>query len=131
MTVAVGFERCWGGEAGAGFDLAVEASVVEPVDVGEVGDPQPVRCRRTELALDETGGPVEALIAFGGPDPDQTTAAALQAHVGHQPFDGATRDADAVFVQLVPHLVRAVDRKVLFPHPQLLWAQLAVTDRPR
>ena len=31
----VGFECCWGGEAGAGLDLAVEASVVEPVDVGE------------------------------------------------------------------------------------------------
>jgi hypothetical protein len=34
----VGFERGWCGVAGAGFDLAVKAPVVEPVDVGEGGE---------------------------------------------------------------------------------------------
>ena len=38
MTVIGGFERSWGGVTGAGFDLAVEAPVVEPVDVGEGGE---------------------------------------------------------------------------------------------
>ena len=38
MTIVVGFEGGWCGEAGAGFDLAVEAPVVEPVDVGEGGE---------------------------------------------------------------------------------------------
>ena len=35
MTVVVGLERGWRSEARAGFDLAVEATVVEPVDIGE------------------------------------------------------------------------------------------------
>ena len=33
-----GFECGWGGVAGAGFDLAVEAPVVEPVHVGKGGE---------------------------------------------------------------------------------------------
>ncbi len=38
LTVAVGLEGGGGGVTGAGFDLAVEASVVEPVDVGKGGE---------------------------------------------------------------------------------------------
>ena len=38
MTVMGGFECGWGGVAGAGFDLAVEAPVVEPVHVGKGGE---------------------------------------------------------------------------------------------
>ena len=38
LTVMGGFECGWGGVAGAGFDLAVEAPVVEPVHVGKGGE---------------------------------------------------------------------------------------------
>ena len=101
------------------------------LDVGQVRHPQPVRCRRPELAPDDIGGSVETAVAFGGADPDPATSAALQAHVGHQPLDGAAGDTDAVLVQLVPHLVRAVHGEILFPHPQHLRAEFSVTDRPR
>jgi hypothetical protein len=101
------------------------------LDVGQIRDPQPVRCGRPELALDKIGGPDEPVVAFGRAHPDPASPAAPQAHVGHQPLNGATRDPDTIFVQLVPHLVRAIDREVQFPHPQHLRAQLGVTHRPR
>ena len=101
-------------------------------DVGQVRDPQPVRCRGSELALDQIGRPVEAVVSFGGADPHPTAPAALQAHVGHQPLDGATSDPDTVFVvEVMPHFVRAIDGEVLFPHPQDLRAQLGITQRTR
>ena len=88
------------------------------LDVGQVGDPQPVRGRRPELALDEIGGPVEAVVALGGAHAHPATPAALQAHVGHQPLDGAASHPDVVFVvEVMPHLVGAVDGEVLPPTP--------------
>ena len=56
MTVVVCLERGGRREAGAGFDLAVEASVVEPVDVGERGEldvlvPGPRALRVDQLPL--------------------------------------------------------------------------------
>ena len=47
------------------------------LDVGQIGDPQPVRGRRPELALNHIGGPLEPVIAFGGSDPDPASPAAL------------------------------------------------------
>ncbi len=63
LTVVGSLERRRGGEAGAGFDLAVEASVVEPVDVGErreldVVETSPWAFRVDQLPLVE---PVERL----------------------------------------------------------------------
>jgi hypothetical protein len=63
LTVVGGLERGRGGVAGARFDLAVEASLVEPVDVGECGEldvfePRPWAFRVDQLPLVE---PVEAL----------------------------------------------------------------------
>jgi hypothetical protein len=88
------------------------------LDVGQVRDPQPVRCRCSELALDQIGWPVEPVVALGGADPHPTPPAALQAHVAHQPFDGASGDPDTVFVvEVMPDLVSAIDREVLLPHP--------------
>ena len=63
LTIVVGLEGCRGGEAGAGFDLAVETSVVEPVDVGEgreldVIEAAPRAFRVDQFPLVE---PVEAL----------------------------------------------------------------------
>ena len=43
--VVGGFEGSWCREAGTGFDLALEALVVEPVDVGEGGELDVVEAR--------------------------------------------------------------------------------------
>jgi hypothetical protein len=53
LTVVGCFERGGGGEAGAGFDLAVEASVVEPVDVGEGRELDVVESPPWALFVDE------------------------------------------------------------------------------
>jgi hypothetical protein len=96
----------------------------------KVSDPQPVRRRRPELTLDKISWPVEPFVTFGGVHPHPATTAALQPHVGHQPLDGAASDTDTVFVvEVMPHLVRAVDGEVLFPHPQDLRLEFGVTDR--
>ena len=63
LTVVGGLERSGGGEAGAWFDLAVEASVVEPVDVGERGELDVVEATPGALLVDQLPlvEPVEAL----------------------------------------------------------------------
>ena len=63
MTIVVGLERGWCGKAGAGFDLAAEASVVELVDVGERGELRVVEAVPCALRVDEfpLAEPVEAL----------------------------------------------------------------------
>ena len=53
MTVVGGFEGCRCREAGAGFDLAVKASVVEPVDVGECGELDVVEAALGAFRVDE------------------------------------------------------------------------------
>jgi len=53
LTVVGGLERRGGGEAGAGFDLAVEATVVEPVDVFEGGELDVVEAAPRTLRVDE------------------------------------------------------------------------------
>ena len=75
--------------------------------------------------------PIERVIALSRFDPDAPAATALQTHVAHQTLDSAACDSDLVFVELVPDLVGAIDREVLFPHPQDLRAQLAITNRTR
>ncbi len=62
MTVVVGFVACRGGVSRFGGDPAVEAPVVEPLDVGEcceldIGESRPRSLRIDQLPLVE---PVEA-----------------------------------------------------------------------
>ena len=53
MTIVVSLERGWRREAGAGFDLAVEATVVEPIDVGERGELDVVEAAPRTLRVDQ------------------------------------------------------------------------------
>ena len=53
LTVVGGLERGRGGVAWAGFDLAVEASLVEPVDVGEGGELDVLEPRPSALRVDQ------------------------------------------------------------------------------
>ena len=50
----------------------------------QVGDPEPVRGRCTERALDEIGGPVEPVIAFGSANEHPAPSAALQPMAVHR-----------------------------------------------
>ena len=93
------------------------------LNVGKVGDPQPRRCRRSELALDQICRPIEPVIVLCGAHPDGAAPAAPRAHGGHQAFDGATSDTGTVFmVEAMQDHVGAVDGQVPFPHPQDLRA---------
>ena len=53
LTVVGGFELGWGGVAGVVGDLAVEASVVEPVDVGHGCELDVVEPTPGALAVDQ------------------------------------------------------------------------------
>jgi hypothetical protein len=76
--------------------------------IGQVGDPQPIRCRRPKPAPDtisrthrgRVGDRGRAGLASGGTG---------QTQFGHQPFDGATRDRHPLAVERQPHLASTVD----------------------
>jgi hypothetical protein len=55
------------------------------------------------------------------------TNRATQSQIVHQPLYRASRDADALTVELLPGLVRSVHTEVLVPHTMNLRAQLAVS----
>ncbi|OLL70063.1 hypothetical protein Ae150APs1_6153c [Pseudonocardia sp. Ae150A_Ps1] len=75
------------------------------LDVGDVGDPQPVRGRRGEVALDQVRAQVGAVGTDGGPrhplPPDTAQACGF-----HEPADGAPRDRPVVC--LAPGLMEGV-----------------------
>lgn len=77
--------------------------------VGEVCDPQPVRCRRHELAIDEVTRPVLVLVTYGRDLELATAPGAAEPLVFHQPAHRAIGDVDALAMQLLPDLLRAVD----------------------
>ena len=56
----------------------------------------------------------------------RSATCAAKAQAAHQPLDGAPRDVDLLATELVPDLVRAVDRVVVIPHALDLRAQLLV-----
>ena len=83
----------------------------EGAAVGDVGDPQLVRCRRGEGAVHQVragvgpGAGDRGAWALGPRDPAQTGGA-------HQPMHGAAGDPVALAVQLGVHLADAVDAVV-------------------
>ena len=104
---------------------------LEGADVGQVGDPQPVRGWRLELAVDEIVRSVLALIDRVVTLNARPRRAPRQAEVVHQPLHGAASDADALTVELRPHLVGAINRQVLGMHPGDLAFEVLIADRSR
>ena len=77
--------------------------------VGQVRDPKAVRGRRHEVTIDEVARSLQRVVA----DRRDLVAATLL-HTGkseffHQTLCGAARDAEALAVELLPHLLGAVD----------------------
>lgn len=95
----------------AGEHIDHEGNVDEPGpgrDVGEIADPEPVRCRGLEVAVHMVERARRCLVAVGR---SMRLAAdnALQPHGLHQAPDGATCHVKAFPLHLVPDLVGAID----------------------
>jgi hypothetical protein len=89
-----------------------EGDVGEPRpgrDAGEIRHPEPVWRRRPELAVDVVERAWCRLVADCGAHrlaPDR----ACQAHLPHQPLDGAAGDRKTLSHHLAPHLAHAIPR---------------------
>jgi hypothetical protein len=98
-------------------------------DVGEVRDPQPVRCRGMELAVDLIEGTRRRLVAHRGAD-RLAADDPLEAHLAHQPGDGAASNIEALPLELPPDLTHAVDSEVLLEHAPHLDFEGLIPLRP-
>lgn len=87
-------------------------------DVGDVGEPDTVGCRRRKGALDEVARALDGGVGRLGRAVALAPQGALDGEVPHETLDRATRDPDAFAVELRPDLVGAVHAVVLIPHPQ-------------
>jgi hypothetical protein len=99
--------------------------------VRQVGDPQPVRCRRSELPLHEVvGAGVDLPSGDRGPL-DLAAHGSEQTELAHQPLDLAARDDVAFALQLPPDLADAVDTEVVLEDLADDRLELLVPHRPR
>ena len=80
-------------------------------DVGEIGDPEPVRGGGGKDALDEIGRPRGELGRDGRP-PDLAPDRAGEAEAAHEPGDPVAPDVGALALEGMPELAGAVDRVV-------------------
>ena len=97
--------------------------------IGQIGDPQPVRCRRPEVPLDQIIGAVLAVIVAGGDLESLAPPGSRQSQVAHQALHAAAGHPDALPVELGPHLVRPVYLEVLGVHPGYLLLEVLVANR--
>ena len=86
--------------------------------VGEVGHPEPIGRRCAELAIDEVGRPVLALVGAGGDLVGLASSGTGKPQVTHEALDRAAGDADALPVELGPDLVGSIDLEVLARDPE-------------
>lgn len=99
-------------------------------DIGEVGEPKPVRGRGMELAVDlieRTGSGLVAdrcLHRLAADRPFET-------HLAHQPRDGAAGDVEAFPPQLPPDLAHPIDPEVLLEHAPHFDLEFLIALRPR
>lgn len=99
-------------------------------DVGEVRQPEPVRCRGMEHPVHMVERASCRLILHRGADglaADDT----VKAEVGHQAFDGAARDAEAFAQHLTPDLACSIDLEVLGDDALDLGLHRKIPLRPR
>ena len=100
--------------AGIGVDDKGDIDEAGPSGhVGKVRDPQPIRCRSVELAIDLVERARRGLAADCRAD-RLAADHPLQAHLPHQPPNSAASDIEAFPLQLPPRLAHAVDTEVLF-----------------
>lgn len=98
--------------------------------IGEVRDPQRIRSRHLEVAVDQIRAPQGARVGFGGPPRLPAPLSALKALAAHQPRNLVTTDALASAHQRTPHPSIPIRPKVVPVHladpgPEPLFA-----DRP-
>ena len=94
-------------------------------DVGEVGDPEPVRRRNPELAVHPVERTGSRLVADRGSHGFSSNNP-LQTHLAHQAGDRASRNRDPFAAELAPDLAHAVDPEVLLPDPPDMAAKQGV-----
>src|SRR6202011_4749152 len=95
--------------------------------IGQVGDPQPIRCRRTELALHQIRRAGCAGVGDRGA-PGLAPGGAGQAQFGHQPLHGATGHRDSLAVQRQPHLASSVYTVITRMYPTDVSLEFLVAD---
>jgi hypothetical protein len=98
--------------------------------IGEVRDPQHVRRRRVELAIDAIERARRCLVAHRGAG-RLAADSPLKAHLTHQPRYSAAGGIEALALQLPPHLAHAIDTEVLLEHASHLDFQRGVPPGPR
>ena len=100
--------------AGMGVDDKGDVDEASPSGhVGKVRDPQPIRCRSVELAIDLVERARRGLVADCRAD-RLAADHPLQAHLPHKQLNSAASDIEAFPLQLPPHLAHAIDTEVLF-----------------
>lgn len=98
-------------------------------DVGEVGDPQHVRRRGMELAIDVVERARCGLVAHRRAE-RLAANDALKTHGPHQAGNRAAGDIEALTLQLPPHLANAIDAEVRIKHASDLILQSLIPLRP-
>ena len=93
--------------------------------IGEVADPEDVRCRCLELAVHLVQRAWHGLVGYCRPGFPATNNA-FQSHVVHQPCHCASGDIKAFPAHLMPDLAHAVDLVVLLPDALDLGSQRLV-----
>ena len=92
---------------------------------GEIADPQRVRPRRLELAVDLVERTRRRAVADRRPHP-LAPHGPLQAHIAHQPRDRASGDILAFPFQLPPHFANPIDLEIAVEYAPNLAAQNGV-----
>src|SRR5690606_12014977 len=100
-------------------------------DVGDVGDPEPVRGLGDKAAIHQVAGAIGRPLTGCGGAMTPATAHALQALGPHQPTHPVAADPGTAAPQLTPGLADAVDPAVADPGGVDLADQLGVGERAR
>src|SRR4030095_9793682 len=99
--------------------------------VGKIRDPELIRWRRGEVAIDEIGGPGGGRLRLGRNLPGAFAAHPAEPHLAHEALDRAARHAGALAAKLFPHFARPVHLVVLIPDTLDRPAQLGIALRSR
>jgi hypothetical protein len=94
--------------------------------VGQIGDPQPIRCRRPKPALDQISRTHRDRVCDRGLA-GLASSGTGQTQLGHQPLDGAARHRNPLAVKRQPHLAGTVDAVVGGVDPRDLGLEGLVT----